>query len=438
MYPREKNEQSMRAGSIPLAVLVLVTSLGTAGGASLDHAGRLMVANDTAGARAVVDSLVLTTPDEEAEALWIVALSFMRDEAPRAALPYLERLVTLAPHVPRFRLELARALFLVEQDERARFHFQSALAGQLAPPEVEAVTQYLDAIERRKSWQGHVSLALVPQSNPARASNESHVLVGNFLPVPLDQAQKDIGLNVGLGLTWQPTLGDDLRGRVHVMGQASLYRDDSQNSYQILTEIGLLHLGDQGYQVGGGVLGHVSFGETGRVVHGLGLYGTYQQRFGPRTQFQMRVSAEQLRYQGVPQMNGPRITAQASVQHLLSPQLRLEGGLSFSDHRARADFNKRRDLRLRGGVSFAHSGGITTGLSATLGQTQFGAPNPLLPQYGAARDTYAGLTATFMHREISVYGFAPVLEIGAERQSSNIPMRGFTNMRASIGASRNF
>jgi len=37
-----------------------------------------------------------------------------------------------------------------------------------------------------------------------------------------------------------------------------------------------------------------------------------------------------------------------------------------------------------------------------------------------------------------VQGFAPVLEIGAETQSSNIPMRAFSNIRASIGATRNF
>jgi outer membrane protein len=174
-----------RAGLYPLAVLALVLSLGTAKATSLDHVGRLLVANDPAGARAAVQAAAITTPEEEAEALWIVALSHMREDAPRAALPHLERLVTLAPDVPRFRLELARALFLIEQDDRARFHFESALAGQLALPEIEAVNQYLDQIDKRKSWQGHVSLALVPQSNPTRASGEAQVLIGNALPVPL-------------------------------------------------------------------------------------------------------------------------------------------------------------------------------------------------------------------------------------------------------------
>jgi len=51
---------------------------------------------------------------------WRQALEHMRKGAPRAALPILERLVTDFPAIARFRLELARALYLIEDDGRAR------------------------------------------------------------------------------------------------------------------------------------------------------------------------------------------------------------------------------------------------------------------------------------------------------------------------------
>ena len=427
-----------RAGLYPLAVLALVLSLGTAKATSLDHAGRLLVANDPAGARAAVQAAAITTPDEEAEALWIVALSHMREDAPRAALPHLERLVTLAPDVPRFRLELARALFLIEQDDRARFHFESALAGQLALPEIEAVNQYLDQIDKRKSWQGHVSLALVPQSNPTRASGEAQVLIGNALPVPLAQARKDMGLDVGLGVTWLPALTDDLRARIHVMSNANIYRDDSLNRLHLQLEAGVVHLGDMNQQLGAGVTLQTAFGDTGRVMEGVGIYATFQRRFGPRTLVRLRASADRLNYPEIPQMDGWRSALSVEAQHLLSPQLRLEGGVSLSQHNARAAFNRRQDMRVQMGARYAYAGGVTAGVSASVAQTRYGAPNPLLPQFGAARDTHVGLTASFLHRNFTVQGFAPVLEIGAETQSSNIPMRAFSNIRASIGATRNF
>ncbi len=427
-----------RAGLYPLAVIALVMSFGAAGASSLDHAGRLLVANDPAGARAAVQSAAITTPEQEAEALWITALSHMREDAPRAALPYLERLVTLAPNVTRFRLELARALFLVEQDDRARFHFESALAGQMAPPEVEAVNHYLTQMEKRKSWQGHVSLALVPQSNPTRASGETHVMVGNAIPLPLAQASNDVGLDLGLGLTWMPVLTGDLRGRFHVMTNADLFRDDSMNQFHVQLEAGLVHLGDQSQQIGAGVSAQAAFGKSGRVMEGVGVYATFQRRFGERLLLHLRGSADRLNYPNTPQMDGWRTAIAVNLQQIVTPQLRVSGGISLSQHNARADFNRRRDARLTLGAQYAFAGGITAGLNATLGQTRYAAPNPLLPQFGAAQDTHFGLTASFMHRDYVVQGFAPVLEIGADAQSSNIPMRSFSNIRASIGATRNF
>ena len=428
----------MRAGTFLWAVLALVGSLGIAGATSLDHAGRLLVANDTAGARAAVAAISVTTPEEEAEALWIVALSHMREDAPRLALPHLERLVTLAPDVPRFRLELARALYLIEQDERARFHFESALAGQLSMPEIQAVGEYLDAMEQRKSWQVHVNLALVPQSNPTRASNEAQVLIGNALPVPLAQARKDMGLDLGLGATWLPVLGDDLRGRVHLMATSNLFRDSSLNRFHLGLELGVLQLGDRMSQTGAGLALQVAFGDTGRIMHSIGLYATRQHRLGEQTLLRGRISLDRLSYPGVPQMDGLRVALAVDAQHVLSPDLRLEGGLNLSHHAAQADFNRRTDIRVRGGVHYALPGGMSVGLSGTVSHSAYGAPNPLLPQFGAARDTHLGLSATFLHRDWTLKGFAPTLEIGVEKQFSNIPMRRYTNLRASIGASRNF
>lgn len=407
---------------------------------TLEQAGRYMVANDFAAARMAAESTPVHSPQEEIEQAWIIALSHMREDAPRAALPHLERAVTLAPQVTRFRLELARALYLTEQDERARYHFDSALAGQLSLAEITAVQEYLAAMDRRKTWQGHASFAIVPQSNPTRASGESHVLLGGAIPLPLEQAKSGIGADLGLGATWLPHLGRDLRGRVHVMAHGQIFEDSALNTWRIRTELGLLSLGDHDRQIGAGINLQAAYGRSGRVMQGVGLHTSFQRRYGNKTLVALRADLDRLRYRQVTNgaMDGWRAALDLRATHLASPQLRLDGGIRLAKHNARRDFNRRRDVSLRFGGQYAFAGGVTAGVMASIGQTRFGAANPLLPQFGAARDVTGSLNASLLHRELSLQGFAPVLQLGVERQSSNIPSRSYTNLRASLGATRSF
>ncbi|MDD7970536.1 surface lipoprotein assembly modifier [Roseinatronobacter alkalisoli] len=428
--------------------LALVVVICFAGGAlqaeprngALEQAGRFMLAEDFPAARAVAETAIPQTPEDSVEQAWIIGLSHMRENAPRAALPHLERTVTLAPQVPRFRLELARALYLTEQDARARFHFENALSGQLSLGEISAVQEYLTAMDRRRTWQGHASFAIVPQTNPTRASGESHVMVGGAIPLPLAQARRGVGMDLGLGGTWLPRLGHDLRGRVHVMANGQVFEDSRLNSWRLRNEFGLLTLGDHGQQIGAGVTLQAAFGDGGRLMEGLGVYASFQRRFGPRTHLSVRANADRLRYPGVANkaMDGWRTALSVKAMHILTPQIRLDGGVSLAKHNARADFNTRSDIGVSFGGQYAHAGGMTTGLSAAASQTQYAASNPLLPQFAPARDTNVSLTASLMHRELTMQGFAPVLHLGVERQDSNIPSRSFSNIRASIGATRNF
>lgn len=424
--------------------LALVVALWCAGGGlqaqPLEQAGRLMVAQDYGAARDAAQSATPQTPQDSVEQAWIIGLSHMRENAPRAALPYLERSVTLAPDVTRFRLELARALYLTEQDDRARFHFESALAGQLALGEIAAIQEYLTAMDRRKTWQGHASIAIVPQTNPTRASGESHVMIGGAIPLPLAQAQSGVGVDLGLGGTWLPRLGHDLRARVHVMAHGQVFEESRLNTWRLRSEWGVVALGDHGRQIGAGISVQAAFGQGGRIMEGAGIYASFQRRFGPRTHLSIRANADRLHYPQVVNkaMDGWRTALSVNTIHVLTPQIRLDGGVSLAKHNARADFNTRRDIGINFGGQYAHAGGVTTGLNLAASQTQYAASNPLLPQFAPARDTNVSVTASLMHRDLTVQGFAPVLHFGAERQDSNIPSRSFSNIRASIGATRNF
>ena len=132
------------------------------------------------------------------------------------------------------------------------------------------------------------------------------------------------------------------------------------------------------------------------------------------------------------------MTANAEISHILSPRTRLYGGLSYVHHQTEAEHNRRSTLSASFGGQYAFSGGIQAGLETQISQSRLEAANPLLLQYGPERSTKLGLTAQLMHRDFVVRGFAPILIMGYETQTSNVPMNAFNNFKLTLGATRNF
>lgn len=393
-----------------------------------------------AGSIAVVqqDSSDHDASDPETASKWRQALAHLQQGAPRAALPLLEQLVTQYPANARFRLELARALFKTDEHGRARHHFDYALSGQLSLGEIQAVQEYLTAMDTHKSWRGQARFAIVPQSNPWRRSGQSHVNIGGLLLLPLPQVERATGVELGLGGTWTPRIAPDLHARFHVMATGQVFRENSFNRGHLRGELGFVSYGDHGRQLGFGVAIQGAGGREGLIMKGVGIYAAFQRRFGRKTQVSASANYDELRYITAPQFDGPRATLGFGVQHILSPRLKLSGKLSLAHHHTAELFHRRSDAVLGVGVEYAFSGGIITGLEASLGHTRFAEANPLLFQYGPQRDWKAKLSATVMHRDFRVRGFAPMIEVELERQKSNVPMHSYDNIKVSLGATRNF
>lgn len=427
-----------RAASLIAFVLVAYAAPIVAQEPSLTQAERLLMADDTAAARQAASQPAQVDDEEEIRRQWVLALSYMRENAPRAALPHLEWLVSQSPETSRFRLELARALYLIEENGRAQYHFQSALGGELSLTEIAAVNDYLRSMEQRKPWQGHVRIAAVTQTNPFHRSGEDHVSIGGMLLLPLPPVERARGVELGLGGTYLPRLAPDLHARAHVMATGQLFEESDLNRWHLRSELGLLALGDHGQQISGGVALQAAFGAQGRIMHGVGLYAGFQRRFGNRTSFATRVTADQLTYRNAPSLDGPRVTASVEAAHILSPNLRVQGGLSFVHHHTQAEHTRRSTASARMGGQYAFRGGVQAGLEAELSRSHLKAANPLLQQYGPERSTKLGLTARLMHRDLRIRRFAPVLKVGFETQSSNVPMQAYNNLKFSVGATRSF
>ncbi len=367
-----------------------------------------------------------------------MAQTHLNERAPRAAMPHLERLVTLSPDNPRFRLELARALFLTEEDGRARHHFEYALAGELSLREIATVNEYLRAMEGRKAWQGHARIAAVRHSNAFHRSGEDYVSLGGALLLPLPEIESVNGVELGLGGTFLPRIAPDLHARMHLMATGQFFEHEALNRLHLRAELGLLAIGDHAQQISAGVTLQGAFDKEGEIMRGVGLYAGVQRRLSDRTLLAFRVSADKLSYARAPALDGPHYTARLEASRVMSPRVLLEAGLSLSHHDAATGYNRRSTAALTLGGQYAFNGGIQAGLETRVQRTHAADPNPLLPQYGAERSTRLGVSTRLMHREVKFRNFAPVLILGYETQSSNLPTQNYDDFKISIGATRNF
>ena len=426
-----------KAVRLALALMTAATPLAAQVMPSAPDGQPVLAAAQPAALQALSDS---GNPalDSEIRTHWTLAQTHMSERAPRAALPHLERLVTLSPQTARFRLELARALYLVEEDDRARHHFRFALGGQLSLTEIAAVNDYLRAMDRRKPWQGHARIAAIRHSNPFHRSGDSFVDIGGLLLLPLPPVASANGAEIGLGATYLPRLAPDLHGRLHVMATGQFFENNALNRGHLRAELGLLALGDHARQISTGVTVQGAFDRDGQIMRGVGVYAGTQRRFANRTTLAFRASADRLTYPRAPRLDGPRYTARIEASHVLSPRILIEAGLSLSHHHTQAAFNRRSQGTLTLGGQYAFSGGVQAGLETQITRSRVAEANPLLFQHGPERSTKLGITTRLMHRDFTVRGFSPIVIMGFETRRSNVPTQEFSNFKFSLGATRNF
>ncbi|SDX49882.1 surface lipoprotein assembly modifier [Roseicitreum antarcticum] len=420
----------------PAAAFALAASIACAGG--LDEAQRLLDTGNLAAAHRAASAISPATRDEALQRQWILARSLLRQNAPRAALVHLERLVSDAPQVVRFRLELARTLVLIADDDRARLHFDRALGAPLAPQEVAAVRHYLSVIDGRRTWSAGLSFQIAPESNAVRGTSDTTVdLPFGVVPIPeSSQARPGTGAEVSANAAWLPHVAPSLRARLAVSASARVFSDSALNSQSLRLEGGGILTRDRGTQFGLGLSAQAQFAGGARVMDGRGIYATWSGRPAPAMQLSGRLEMDDLRFANVPGRNGQRRAISGQLIYAWSPQLLLRGSLHLIHHRAAQEFHSRIDYGASFGGQYAFEGGLVGSMTLSLGAGQADGRSPL---FGVVQsDTRAALTGQIMHRDLSVMGFAPVLELGLEQQRSNIPTARYDNARMSLGVTRQF
>lgn len=376
----------------------------------------------------------------ELRRLWALAMANARSDRPRAALPHLERLVSLAPENPTFRLELAAALDRAGKRDRARYHYDLSRGAGMDPDLGQEIARRIDRIDRSKVWEGNFGIALTPESNAARRTAEDTIFIGNlpFRLRPEAKAKAAQGVKLTFGLAALPALGPDLRARIGLSSEARVFKGTTPDDVQTTVELGLLHFADRSRRIGGGLLFSKRWIDGAAYSTSQGGYLTWNRSFGADSRSGVAITLlhDVTDFNGAALRQTTRNLGSLRLTHLASGQMQLRFGLTLerSDSRLPWESGDRSSISI--GTQYAFRGGMLIDLDLTTGQLTRDATDPFFGIKRADDRHIAQLRLT--HRNWTLGGFAPVLELGVEKQRSTNSIYSYDNTRAALGLTRRF
>ncbi len=397
----------------------------------------LMKAGRFEDARAFLEQ---ARPAGEAAALerrFLLGAVYMRLGMPGKAAEQYEAILAVRPDLTRVRLELARAHYAAGQDDKARHHFQLSLGDNLPSSIESAVEGFLNAIDARKRWSAHVSLAILPETNAVRRTDRRTVNIGgaSFRLNEDARGASGVGTQVSAGAAYFPVVGTALRGHLALSTAAKLYEQSAWNDIAIVGKAGLTRLFDGGSASGGVQAGRRWQGTEG-FRRSVGPWASLVVRASDRMQISAAANLDYLTHDESDQLDGWHVSLNPVVRYALNSRTLLEVGPQLEAVDAREDHRASRLVGIGVGVSRAFGNGLSVSVSASLQRQRYRADDPL---FAVRRDDEtAWLSARVLHRSVQFGGFAPYVGYSYERRRSNIALHDYDNHGVIVGLTREF
>lgn len=405
----------------------------------MDLAEALILEDRTEEARAILQAYEPTTRAEQERKLWALAVAYGRERRPRQAISYLEQLVSLNPRSARYRLELAGALKEIEQDERAHFHY-SLLRSSVTDPEIAAVLDdRLETLERRRAWEGFLSVAVTPESNAARRTAADTVVIAG-LPFRIDpdaRARSATGLRLAFGGALLPRVAPDTRARLGLSFDGRFYNSDrAPDDYTVTAQLGLVNFGDRARQAGATLHFARRWIDDDHYSDTTGLTLRYSRLTGASGSVLVSARVQRINYDNPRISTADEMRLQLRYSHNITPRFQVygRGFAEFRDSSTRSDKGTNFGLAL--GTQYLFEGGLQVGLELEQSRLKRDGASQL---FGTRRkDDRRMATLRLSNRNWNFQGFTPVLELGYETQDSSIPIYTYDNTRLSLGVTRRF
>ena len=340
------------------------------------------------------------------------------------------------PDATPVRLELARVLSRMGQEDAASSQLRRASSAGLPDDVARIVDQFQSSLRSRRRLGGSIEIGLSPDSNINRANGNDTIDVGS---TPFDlsrdaQAQSGLGATIAAQQYWRPAITANTNLLVMMNGSANLYRRSRFNDLGLSLSAGPELLRGSSRFRPAANLGRRWFGGK----HYSDSYGVSLNWLRPLnrvSQIQLDLALQQTGFRINPAMTGRATSAVVRYERALSP--RLFGRLS-----SRIDRQAARD------PAFATwSAGGELLLSRDVGrQTVYGRGNYTRVRGGAPfsfpparrNDRLVDVEVGVIVRNLSYWGLAPVVRVRHTDNHSPVFFYDFKRSSVAFGLTREF
>ncbi|HEY0525826.1 MAG TPA: surface lipoprotein assembly modifier [Stellaceae bacterium] len=403
----------------------------------LDAAKLALAAGDLQAAQDILAIALKKDPDSTDAQFLTGELAGRRGDYAQAAEHY-RRILVDHPDIVRVRLELARALYEIKDDDAAEYHFRLALAQPGIPEAViDNVYRYLGAIRKRKKFVFFFDAGIAPDTNVNAAPAKRDVTLFG-LPFQLNQDAKQksgVGVVVSGNGDYLAPIRDDLRFRTGGSFYRAEYAGGKFDDMQVRAHAGPQFLWERSDL---SVLGVFAKRWYGNDPYSEGVGGRIEgsHALTDRLRLEGYVEGLSLTYHSQDFLNGYTVQGDLYTTYGLSSSsfIRLITGAG-KERTVSAPFS---DYQLRVGAGYLQNlpWGITTYVQPLAQWSEY---EQAAAAFGGRReDTSVQVQFSVYKRDIQLFGFSPVFSYTFTHNASNVDIYSFTRHQFRIGLTREF
>jgi outer membrane protein len=352
------------------------------------------------------------------------------------------------PSLTLVRVQLAKCLEILGQDDSAKHHLQ--LLEAEAPNEeiASSLRSFVDRIDAKRplTFSGFVSVA--PSTNINNGSSHTQVNTPAFGQDfyfdinAADQKQSGVGLATGLSAGYSKRLGNNLEAVLAADVSGNIYADGSNNTMGLSQSAEIRYHMNNGYVGFGGVANQSFFAKPNEIIASHLAYKAYGPRvsmlrfLGDKNTLHASAVYEWRDYVGSTFLDGTAFLSEASLRHGFNQTLSttLSGGF---------DNVKSNQNNLSYKTYFAGLGvykelplGITINANAQARFSTFDEQNPFFMTTRKDQRYVGSLALT--KRDLNFYGFAPQLSYSYTRNVSNIAVYDYDEHSVDFRLTKDF